>query len=134
MKLTRHLRFPAALMSVVPFVNVLFLVVVFFALSSRFVLQPGLAISLPASSFSLGPQQNSQLVSIVAAPVPTIYHREQKVTLDELAARLRDPRVKDRSLIIRADRATPYAFLTEVMNAGLREGYSVVLATKLEPR
>ena len=134
MKLTRHLRFNAALVSVIPLVNVLFLVVVFFALSSRFVLQPGLAISLPGSSFSLGPQQNSQLVSIVSAPIPTIYHRDQKVTLEELGARLRDPRVTERSLIIRADRGTPYEFLSEVMNQGLREGFSIVLATKLEPR
>ncbi len=134
MKLTRQLRFHPALVSVVPFVNVLFLVVVFFALSSRFALQPGLAIALPKSSFTLSPPQNSQLVSIVGAPVPAIYHRNQKVTLEELTARLRDPRMKVRSLIIRADRGTPYAFLSDVMNAGLRERFSIVLATELEPR
>lgn len=131
-KLTRHLQFHAALISVIPLVNVLFLVVVFFALSSRFVLQPGLAISLPSSSFSLGPQQHSQLVSIVASPTPTIYHRDQKVTLEELRKRLHDPAVKERSLIIRADRTTPYQFVTGVMNQGLSEGYSIVLATKIE--
>jgi biopolymer transport protein ExbD len=109
--------------------NVLFLVVIFFAMSSRFVLQPGLAITLPSSSFTLGPQQNAQLVSVVSAPTATIYHRDQKVTLEELGKRLRDPHIKEHALIIRADRATPYAFIVEVMNQGLQQGFSVILAT-----
>ena len=56
MKLTRSLKFPVWLFSLIPLVNVVFLVVVFFALSSRFVLQPGLAVTLPPSSFTLAPR------------------------------------------------------------------------------
>jgi len=49
MRLHRHLKFNPALFAVIPLVNVLFLVVLFFALSSRFVLQPGLAVTLPVA-------------------------------------------------------------------------------------
>lgn len=129
MKLTRTFKFNPALVNLVPMANVLFLVVTFFALSSRFVLQPGLAVSLPVSTFALSPPQNAQLVSIVSAPVPSIYHRDQSVTLDELAERLKRSPAKDRSMILRADRSTPYDFIVQVMNRALAEGYSVVLAT-----
>ena len=129
MKLTRNFKFSPALMCVIPLVNVLFLVVVFFAMSSRFVLQPGLAVTLPTSSFTLGPQHDSQLVTILSTPAPAIYHRNQKVTAAELGERLRDPHIKVRSLIIRADRETPYDFIIEVMNQGLQHGFSIVLAT-----
>ncbi|MES2570701.1 MAG: biopolymer transporter ExbD [Verrucomicrobiota bacterium] len=129
MKLTRKFKFSPALISVIPLVNVLFLVVIFFAMSSRFVLQPGLAVTLPSSSFTLGPQHNAQLVSILSTPIPAIYHRNQKVTLAELGERLRDPEIKVRSLIIRADRTTPYDFIMQVMNQGLQHGFSIVLAT-----
>ncbi|MDB6173029.1 MAG: hypothetical protein JWL59_2340 [Chthoniobacteraceae bacterium] len=129
MKLTRNLKFSPALMSVIPLVNVLFLVVIFFAMSSRFVLQPGLAVTLPSSSFTLGPQHNAQLVSILSTPSPAIYHRNQKVTLAELGERLRDPHIKERALVIRADRGTSYDFIVQVMNQGLQHGFSIVLAT-----
>ena len=67
MKLTRNLKFNPALFGVIPLVNVLFLVVFFFALSSRFVLQPGMAVTLPASSFTLSPRLDAQIISVTAA-------------------------------------------------------------------
>ena len=42
--------------------------------------------------------------------------------------------IKQRSLIIKADRNTPYDLVLQIMNAGLRHGFSVALATAPEPR
>ncbi len=132
MKLTRTLTIHPALFNVVPLVNVIFLVVVFFALSSRFVLQPGMAITLPVSGFTLGPQRDAKIVSVTAAPVPSIYFRDRKVTLVELREQLTSNRGKERSLIIKADRGTPYDLVAQIMNEGLKLGFSVVLATSPE--
>ncbi len=121
-----------ALLAVVPMINVLFLVIVFFAFGSRFVLQPGLAVSLPVSSFTLAPLENPQIVSITAAPVPAIYHRDRKVTLEELSPRLPQAGAQNRSLVIKADRATPFDLVAQVMNVALRKGYAVVMATAPE--
>src|SRR5687767_14181598 len=103
MKLTRTLKFNPALFGVIPLINVLFLVVAFFALSSRFALQPGMAVTLPASSFTLSPRINAQIVSVTAAPVPAIYHRDQRVSLDELRERLTQTSIKERAVILKAD-------------------------------
>ncbi|HEX5175717.1 MAG TPA: biopolymer transporter ExbD, partial [Chthoniobacteraceae bacterium] len=130
MKLTRSYTLFPGLMIVVPLINVLFLVVVFFAMSSRFVLQPGLAVTLPLSPFSLTPPREPQIVSITSTPVPAIYHREQKVTVDELVARLRDMRTRDRSLIIKADRGTSYDLVIQIANQALQNGFSVMLAAQ----
>ena len=130
MKLTRSYTLFPGLIIVVPLINVLFLVVVFFAMSSRFVLQPGLTVTLPLSPFTLTPQHDSQIVSITSTPVPAIYHREQKVTIEELTARLRDMRTRDRSLIIRADRGTPYDLVMQITNQALQNGFSVILAAQ----
>lgn len=132
MKLTRTLKFNPALFSVIPLINVIFLVVLFFVLSSRFVLQPGLAVTLPASSFTLGPRVDAQIVSITAAPVPVIYHRDQRVSLDELRQRLADTKVRERSLIIKADKNTPYDLVVKITDAALNLGFQVVLATDSE--
>ena len=132
MKLTRTLKIPAWLFSVIPLVNVIFLVVVFFALSSRFVLQPGMAVTLPASSFALAPRDGAQIISITSAPVSAIYFHDQRVTPDELRQRLGESRAKERSVIIKADRDTPYALVVQITDEALRQGFSVVLATSAE--
>ncbi len=134
MKLTRTLRIPAWLFSVVPLINVVFLVVVFFALSSRFVLQPGLAVTLPAASFTLAPRDGAQIISITSAPVSAIYFHDQRVTRDELRERLGESRAKERSVIIKADRDTPYAVVVQITDEALRLGFSVVLATSAKRR
>ncbi len=134
MKLKRSLKIPTWLFSVIPLVNVVFLVVVFFALSSRFVLQPGMAVSLPASSFTLAPRDGAQIISITAAPVAAIYHRDQRVTLDELRQRLAESRTKERTVIIKADRDTPYATVVQITDEALRLGFSVILATASDRR
>ncbi len=132
MKLTRTLKINPAMFTAVPLVNVIFLVVVFFALSSRFVLQPGMTISLPVSGFTLGPQRDAKIVSVTSAPVPSIYFRDRRVTIEELRQQLTDNRSRDRSLIIKADRGTPYDLVVQLMNEGLKLGFSVVLATNPE--
>lgn len=132
MKLERNLRINPGLFNVIPLVNVLFLVIVFFAMSSRFMLQPGMAISLPASAFALGPQRGAQIVTVTSAPVPAIYFRDRKVRIEELRAQLAEGRVKERTLIVKADRNTPYDLLMQIMNEGLKLGFSVVLATNPE--
>jgi len=132
MKLTRTLKIPAWLFSLVPLVNVVFLVVIFFALSSRFVLQPGFAVTLPPSSLTLAPRDGAQIISITSAPVPTIYHRDQAVTLAELGQHLSESRTKDRSVIIKADQGTPYTLVVQVTDEALRLGFSVILATGAE--
>jgi biopolymer transport protein ExbD len=129
MKLTRTLKFSPALFGVIPLVNVLFLVVFFFALSSRFVLQPGMAVTLPSAGFTFNPRPNAQIVAVTAAPVPNIFYHDQRVTVDELRGHLNEVAIKDRTLILRADKNTPYDLVVRITDEALRMGYSVMLAT-----
>jgi len=141
MKLTRTLHFPAWLFNVIPLVNVMFLVVIFFAISSRFVLQPGLAVTLPASSFTLEPHEGAQIVSITSSPVPAIYHHDQRVTFEELRQRLDQlshpvakSGLKERFVIIKADKDTPYDIIVQITDTALNLGFKVILATSAEHR
>jgi len=127
MKLSRTVNYNPALFNLIPLVNVLFLLLIFFALSTTFVLQPGISVTLPSSPFSIVPQRNPQIISITAGPA--IFFRDQKLSIDELGRSLADSQIKNRTLIIKADRDTPYDLIMKVMNLGLQLGFSVVLAT-----
>ena len=134
MKLHRTVKYNPELFNLIPLINVLFLALAFATLGSTFVVQPGLSIVLPVSSFVLTPQRHPQIVSITAGALPTVYFEDKKVELQELDERLSRSEAKDRSLIIRADRAVPYELVSAVMNLGLRRGYLVAVAATSQPQ
>ncbi|HEY6205289.1 MAG TPA: biopolymer transporter ExbD [Chthoniobacterales bacterium] len=130
MKLSRTKEYNFGWLLIIPLLDILFLLVFFLLLSSNFVLQPGIAVSMPFSRFTLGPQINQQIISITGGAAPAIYFREQKVTLEQLGPLLDTARTRSNSLIIRADRFTPYEMVVQVANAALEHGItSVALAT-----
>lgn len=133
MKLTRTVHFNPVLVGIIPLVNVVFLLLAFFSLNSTFVLQPGVSVNLPISSFSLRPA-HPQIVSITADPTPAIYFEDAKLTFEEFAERLaKTSDNNERTLVIRADKGIPYETVVRVMNEGLLRGYPVVLATADKP-
>ncbi|HKM59106.1 MAG TPA: biopolymer transporter ExbD [Chthoniobacterales bacterium] len=129
MKLTRSVHLNPFLIFLIPLVDICFLLLLLFLVSSTFLLHPGISVNLPFSRFTLGPQRDPIIVSITAGPYPLIYYRDQQINLADLGQRLKEDRSKDRSIIIQADRQTPQGSVVEVMNLCLESGYSVVLAT-----
>jgi Biopolymer transport protein len=132
MKLARTTNYHFWWLGIVPLIDVVFLLLFFFLLSSTFVLQPGISVSLPFSRFTLGPQVNQQIISITGGTAPVIYFRDQKVTLDQLGPLLDTAKHEGHPIIIKADRSTPYELVVAVTNAALEHGISsVALATTL---
>src|SRR6202795_1745258 len=113
MKLSRTSQVNFAWLYVFPLLCLFFLLIFFFILSSNFVLQPGISVSVPFSRFTLGPQPNQQIISIPGGPAPAIYFRDQKITLGQLGPALDAAKHEGRSIIIKADRLTPYEMVVE---------------------
>ncbi|MBA3962968.1 MAG: biopolymer transporter ExbD [Chthoniobacterales bacterium] len=130
MRLTRTTTISFGWLYVFPLLDVLFLLIFFFLLSSNFVLQPGISVTVPFSRFTLSPQPNQQIISITGGPSPAIYLRDQKVTLEQLGAGLDVTKREGRSVVIKADRLVSYDLVMAVTNAALERGItSVALAT-----
>ncbi len=130
MKLSRTKEYHFGWLGVISMIDVVFLLIFFFLLSSNFVLQPGISVSLPVSRFTLGPQINPQIISITGGAAPAIYFRDQKVALEQLGPLLDAAKKEGRPIIIKADRLTPYELVVAVTNAALEHGItSVSLAT-----
>jgi biopolymer transport protein ExbD len=130
MKLTRTKNYSFGWLCLFPAIDLLFLLVFFLLLSSNFILQPGIAVAAPFSRFILGPQVNQQIISVTGGANASIYFRDQKVTLPQLEPLLETAKKEGRSIIIKADRSTPYEIVVAVTNAALEHGVvSVSLAT-----
>ena len=130
MKLTRTKEYHFGWVGVIAILDVAFLLVFFLLLSSNFIVQPGISVSLPMSRFTLAPQVNPQIISITGGAAPAVYFRDQKVGLDQLGPLLDAAKREGRPIIIKADRLTPYELVMAVTNAALEHGItSVSLAT-----
>ena len=130
MKLSRTKEYQFSWLAAIPLLDIIFLLIFFLVLSSNFILQPGISVSVPLSRFTLGPQINPQIISITGGAAPAIYFRDQKVALAQLGPLLDEAKKEGRPIIIKADRLTPYALVVEVTNLSLERGItSVALAT-----
>jgi biopolymer transport protein ExbD len=128
MKLIRTKQYQFGWLIWLPLLDVVFLMILFLLLSSNFVLQPGISLSVPFSKFMLAPQQKYEIISITNGA--TVYFRDQKISIDNLGPQLDASRKDGRSIIVKADRATPYETVIRVANVALEHGVpSVALAT-----
>ena len=134
MKLHRTMNFNFGWVVLVALVDVAFLLVFFLLLSSNFILQQGIRISMPFSRFTLGPQNSQLIISISGGAVPAIYFQDQRVTMVQLGELLDKAKRKDQSIVIKADRSTSYETVAEVANAALEHGITSVALAASPPR
>ena len=125
---------PNANVDLVPMIDVVFQLVVFFMVSSTFVLTPGIAIDLPASSSTEPIVINRLVVTVVSQD--EIYLNRDRVPLDELGERLAamNPEESDTTLsaVVEGDRTVPYETLVAVLDVLRRNGYRGVALRTLE--
>ena len=134
MKVSRTTNYNFGWVVLIALVDVAFLLVFFLLLSSNFILQQGISISMPFSRFTLGPQTSHQIISISGGAVPAIYFQDQRVTMEQLGPLLEAAKRNDQSIIIKADRSTSYETVAEVTNAALEHGITAVALAASPPR
>ena len=134
MKLTRTTNYNFLWLLLIGLVDLAFLLAFFLLLSSNFILQQGISISMPFSRFSLGPQSNQQIISVTGGAVPAIYFQDQRVTMEQLGPLLDAAKRKAQSIIIKADRSVSYETVAEVTNAALEHGITSVALAATPPR
>ena len=129
MKLVRTAEPHPALIFVAPALDVVLILVFFLVLSTSFLLQPGVAVSVPDSPFLLAPQRDPQVVSVTAAPTSAVYFENQQVSFEVLRNRLESQRGRKRTVVIKADRLASFDLIARVMAVSLELGYPTVVAT-----
>jgi biopolymer transport protein ExbD len=133
-KLSRTTNYNFGWLLLIGLVDLAFLLAFFLLLSSNFILQQGISISMPFSRFTLGPQGNQQIISITGGASPAIYFQDQRVTMEQLGPLLDAAKRKDQSIIIKGDRSVSYETVAEVTNAALEHGIRSVALAAMPPR
>lgn len=101
MKFKQNLQLEEARLDIVPLINCVFLLLIFFLLTSTFVLQPGIKVNLPGAVTSEVMRENTIVITITSDN--RFYINETPVTLLELKSKLEKSSTRD-TVLIKADR------------------------------
>jgi biopolymer transport protein ExbD len=118
-----------ALIFVAPALDVILTLIFFLILSTSFLLQPGVAVTVPDSPFLLAPQREPQVISVTAAPTSAVYFENQQVSFEALRSKLESQHGRKRTVVIKADRLAPFDLIARVMTVSLELGYPTIVAT-----
>lgn len=114
-----------------PMVDVVFLLLIFFMISTTFVVRPGLKIDLPDSS-ATALLQDEQEVRIYLGKAGEIFFQQQPVTLDELTRQLNSygAGAAKMTFLLMADQDALHGKVIQLMDAAKNAGFaSLAIAT-----
>ncbi|MEK6224618.1 MAG: biopolymer transporter ExbD, partial [Thermodesulfobacteriales bacterium] len=106
-----------------PIVDVVFNLLIFFALSLNFAATSGgINVKLPSAS-SAEPVKSEQL-TINLTQAGQVYYNDKEINIDDLPSKLQDIEDKDSLIIIRADNSVPHGQVVEIMDIVKTGGFS----------
>lgn len=110
---------PSMGITLAPLVDVVFLLLIFFMVSTTFQVQPGLEVNLPQSSTTTEVESEPWVITI--QPDGALFLDDTEVSLTELKEQIMDT---ERGVILKADRQVPHgavvSVLDQVKNAGIK--------------
>lgn len=112
MRFKKHLIAEKGKLDIVPLIDVVFLLLIFFMLTSSFVSHPGIKIDLPKAVTSEAILDKNIVITITGDNV--IYLNQQVVQLTELSEKLILAANEGKSLLIRADREISLGKVVEI--------------------
>ena len=106
-------------------IDVVLLLLIFFMISTTFVLTPGLKVDLPESSAEEIAQDEKDIIVVVTVD-DEIFIGEDRMNGDSLTEKLREfkDEYPDSNLIIQADEGASHGAVVVVMDSAKRTGFS----------
>lgn len=114
MKFKRHLKAEQGLapLDIAPLIDVIFLLVIFFVLSTAFTFQSGISVKLPKAITSDIIKEENYIITITGEDL--IYLNNQVTTAKELQGLLKKAKEQNRPVLIQSDRRASVGRIVDV--------------------
>ena len=101
---------------ITPLIDVVLMLVIFFMLTTTFVLSPGIEVELPRGHTSQAPRERDAIITMTREGA--VYYQNAQVSLDTLHAALQRAHVNQPELrvVIKADTLVPHGRVVAVMD------------------
>ena len=120
MRFKRRVSLEKGLLDIAPLIDVIFLLLIFFMLTSSFIFQPGIKINLPNALTSEVIQRENLI--IVVTGDDSLYIDEKLIGNEELSSRLEIAAKEAKPILIKADRKASLGKVVEVWDLCRSEG------------
>jgi len=114
MKFKRHMKLEHGLrqIDIAPLIDMVFLLLIFFMLTSSFVMQPGIKVNLPkAVTSEVVKQQN---IELIVSGENVIYLSGKVITMQELKSLLKQAAKREQSVLIKSDKRASLGRVVEI--------------------
>ena len=121
------------LINITPLIDVLFLLLIFFMVSSTFLEQPGIKLELPFAQSAVVVEQKDYILFIDKES--KMFLNDKEVRLEDLESKIKTalPEMKDKALVLKADQDVSHGIVVKVMDIVKRSGVKkLIIGTKLE--
>ena len=99
-------------MDIAPLIDIIFLLLIFFMLTSSFIFQPGIRVNLPKAVTS--EVLHRELLVVVVTGDNEVYINERPVDSEELSSRISLASREDQPLLIKADKEANLGKVIEI--------------------
>lgn len=131
MKFKRRTELKKGQLDIAPLIDVVFLLLIFFMLTSSFIFQPGIKVNLPKAVTSEAVHEKSLVILITDRDF--IFLNDRAITTNELNSRLRIAAKEKKPLLIKADRRASMGKIVEIWDMCRDAGISQInIATSQE--
>ena len=123
---------PEVRVELTPMVDVVFLLLIFFMISTTFIETPGISIKLPEASTSIADKEPDE-IKVYLSKEGEIHLKEEKVSLSALQAHLRSYGERSRSMtfLLLADKEALHGKVVQLMDAAKNNGFGkLAIATE----
>jgi biopolymer transport protein ExbD len=114
-------------------IDVIFMMLLFFMITSTFLEQPGIKLELPTAQTSANTEPQEYVLTVDKKG--ELFLNRQAVALDGLEAEIRKalPKMKDGALVLKADQEITHGLVVRVMDLAKRGGVKkLIIGTKPE--
>ncbi len=121
------------IINITSLIDVLFLLLIFFIVSSTFLEQPGMKLDLPKTTANEAMRMEGYTLFVMSDE--TLYLNEESITKEALPERLKAiaPIIEEKGLILKADETIRYGLVVEVMDLAKQSGVKkLVVATQIK--
>ncbi len=131
MKYKRHVEFERGQLDIAPLIDVIFLLLIFFMLTSSYIFQPGIKINLPKAVTSEVIEEKNLIITVNAEDL--IYLNNRLVSLKQLKSNLEKAAKDDRPLLIRADRKASLGKVVQIWDMCRETGLTQINIATNQP-
>jgi biopolymer transport protein ExbD len=115
-------------LNMVPMIDVVFQLIIFFMVATTIIITPGIALVLPSSATAEPTAMSRLVVTVVSRE--EVYINKERYNMRSLNARLAGVTAKERaeikSVVLDGDRAISYSLLVEVLDSLRRNGFKAI--------